>query len=195
MSHLTPDELVDLTEGLLSSVRMAHLASCATCRAQGNELIALLEQARAVPVPEPSPLFWEHFSDRVRSAIADEPARPREWPQWLRWPVLTPVAGLALLILALVIAVPHPEIAESILAENHSPSALVAEPDAEAAVDSAFAFIVEAVGPLDVEMAQEAGIATLPGAADRAAFHLTDDEQVELVRLIREELARGSGGG
>ena len=41
-----------------------------------------------VEVPEPSPLFWDHLSARVRDAVAAEPARRwwsgvRSWPRWL----------------------------------------------------------------------------------------------------------------
>jgi len=195
MSHLTRDELVDLAEGILSSARRAHLDSCTACRDQGRELTALLRDARTVAVPEPSPLFWDRFSDRVRQAIADEPIAPRPWSRWLRWPVLAPVAGLALLVLALATAVPRQSVVESIVAVNHPERAAAGiDSDAELAVDSAFAFIVESVGPLDLDTAQEAGIAMLPGAADRAALHLTDEEQDELVRLLQQELGRGSGG-
>ena len=195
MSHLTRDELVDLAEGILPSARRAHVDSCPACREQGEELSALLGDARAVVVAEPSPLFWEHFSGRVRQAIAEEPVAPLAWPRWLQWPVLVPVAGLALLVLALVTAVPQPSPVESLVAENHPERAAAADADAEVAVDSAFAFILESVGPLDLDTAQEAGIASGPGSADRAALHLTADEQDELVRLLQAELARGSGGG
>ena len=30
--------------------------------------------SNALDVPEPSPLFWEHFPDRVRAAVQAEPA-------------------------------------------------------------------------------------------------------------------------
>jgi hypothetical protein len=195
MSHLTRDELVDLAEGILPSARRAHVESCAACREQGEALTALLGDARAVVVDEPSPLFWEHLSERVRQSIAEEPVAAPAWPRWLQWPVLVPVAGLALLVLALATAVPQPSSVESIVAENHPDRAATADPDAEVAVDSAFAFILESVGPLDLDTAQEAGIAAGPGSADRAALHLTDEEQDELVRLLQVELARGSSGG
>jgi hypothetical protein len=110
--------------------------------------------------------------------------------------VLAPVAGLALLVLALATAVPRRSVVESSVAVNHPERAAAgSDSDAELAVDSAFAFIIESVGPLDLDTAREAGIAMLPGAADRAALHLTDEEQDELVRLLQQELGRGSGGG
>ena len=86
-------------------------------------------------------------------------------------------------------AVPRtPQVAASPMAAEEAivPSNL--KPDA--GLDSAWAFIVESVGPLDVETAQQAGIAAFPGAAERAALHLTDAEQEELVRLLQQELTR-----
>src|SRR5438132_10596593 len=41
-----------------------------------DEIIAAL---REVDVPEPSPLFWNHLSERVREAVANEPAPAPRW--------------------------------------------------------------------------------------------------------------------
>jgi hypothetical protein len=189
MSHLTPDELVDAVERTLAPGRRAHLDSCATCHHEAAQLEALLANARAIDVPEPSPLFWDRFSDRVREAIASEPlVRPR-W-HWLQWPVLVPVAGLAVLVLALVSAVPRgPAVATPALIAEDSAPALESEPE----VDTTWAFVSEVVGPLDFEMAEAVGIATAPGAAELAALHLSDEERVELVRLLQQELGRPGG--
>ena len=95
---------------------------------------------------------------------------------------------MALLVFALITAVPRtPEVLAPLVAVDN-PAALEPEPDS--AVDSAWAFILESVGPLDVETAQQAGIAASPGEAERAALHLTDAEQIELVRLLEHELTR-----
>lgn len=192
MTHLTPDAMVDAVEGVLDSTGHAHLDACAACRGEVDRLSATLSESRSVAVPEPSPLFWEHFSQRVRTAIAEEPDA-RVWPLWLRWPVLAPLAALGLLVIALMTAVPRVpdtalELASTAATTNDPPS--VADPEAELAMDSAWAFIEESVGPLDVETAQQAGIAASLGEAERAALHLTDAEQVELVKLLEQELTR-----
>src|SRR5438445_3838913 len=67
--HLTPDDLVDLADGTRPESSAPHLASCATCRAQLNEMRAMMSAAADVDVPEPSPLFWDHFSQRVHDAV------------------------------------------------------------------------------------------------------------------------------
>ena len=188
MTHLTPDQLVDAVEGALESSGHAHLESCSACRIEVDRLAATLGVAQQVAIPDPSPLFWEHFSNRVRTAVAQEPvARP--WPLWLRWPVLVPLSALGLLVIALITAVPQaPRMATPPVAVADTPAAVL-EPEA-ADEDSAWAFILESVGSLDVETAQEAGIAASPGEAERVALHLTDAEQVELVRLLEDELTR-----
>jgi hypothetical protein len=192
MTHLTADEIVDALDGALESVRHAHLETCAACRTELEQLAGTLSAARSATIPEPSPLFWDHLSRRVRATIDDEPP-VRRWPLWLRWPVLTPLTALGLLIVALVTAVPQnprgPGQTVPAVASVHDQAGSV-ESEADAAVDSAWAFIVESVGPLDVETAQQAGIAVSPGEAERAALHLTDAEQAELVKLLQQELTR-----
>src|SRR5687768_14981786 len=101
MNHLTPDELIDAVERSLSPARSAHLAECARCTLEVAQLSTILDDSRAAKVPEPSPLYWDHFSSRVRTAIAAEPIAPRV-ARWFQWPVLVPVAGLALLVFTLL---------------------------------------------------------------------------------------------
>src|SRR5687767_7602540 len=158
MSHLRPDEMIDAVEDALAPARRAHLESCAACRDQAAQLAALLAETRAVTMPEPSPLFWERLSDRVRDAVK---AHPRAYPhgdRWLQWPVLAPVAGLALLLIALASAVSR-EPSDSQTAHVSMPSAPLAV-DTATAADAAWAVVSDLVGPLDIETAQEAGIVT-----------------------------------
>src|SRR6185436_9900014 len=99
--HLKDEELVDIAEGTRPESSAPHLGGCDTCRAQLHELRAMLSAAQEVDVPEPSPLFWDHLSSRVRAAVAadGEPRRGFDVPVWRR--VLVPfsaVAAAALLI-------------------------------------------------------------------------------------------------
>ena len=48
--------------------------------AQRAALTSLLSRAKTVDVPEPSPLFWDHFSSRVRAAIVDRDRSPSWQP-------------------------------------------------------------------------------------------------------------------
>jgi hypothetical protein len=180
MSHLTSDELIDAVEDLLTPERQAHLSSCPECRRQLDELASVLNEAKQVSVPEPSPLFWQHFSSRVNDGIDNEIADA--WPQWLRWQVLLPLGAVAMIILALMISIPK--------SSEDAPVALVAPvaPDAPASDDN-WGTLVALVGELDLETASAAGVIE-PGIAEQAVVHLTKEEQQELSRLLQAELTR-----
>jgi anti-sigma factor RsiW len=186
VTHLTPDELVDLLDGGLASARHAHLDTCDHCRREAAQLQSLMGDLRAVEVPEPPAFFWGRFSAGVRSAIADQPVRPLG--RWFDWPVLAPLAGLALLVVALVSAVPAsqpPSVAPA------SETLAASAPDAVPTAESEWAMLEDLVGDLDIDAAYEAGIATHPGTADAVVLQLSLGEQQELLRLLREELRAG----
>ncbi len=106
MTHLRPDEYVDAIDETLAAERRTHLAGCAECRAQVAHLATLLGEVREVSVPEPSPLFWGSLSERIRVEVANEGVPRREY-RWFQWPVLAPLGALAIVVLALVSAVPQ----------------------------------------------------------------------------------------
>src|SRR5258705_10923481 len=70
--HLNADDLVDLAEGARPESSAPHLAACPQCRAHLEELRGTMSAIADVDVPEPSPLFWDHFSQRVHDAVATE---------------------------------------------------------------------------------------------------------------------------
>lgn len=190
MTHLAPDELIDAIDGALSPARRAHLDTCSECRREATALRALMSEVRSSNVPEPSPLYWDRFSARVREAIDGEDARP-DAParRWFEWPVFAPMLGFALLVFALVSAVPlGPERDVSESHEGRDAGAAAAD---VLDLESEWALLEDLVGDLDVDAAHEAGIATLPGIADRAVLQLSLVEQQELMRLLREELRAG----
>ncbi|MBA3269536.1 MAG: hypothetical protein H0T71_03425 [Acidobacteria bacterium] len=201
MNHLTPDELVDAVEATLAAARHTHLQQCPHCSREVVQLAAILRESRHVDVPEPSPLFWDHFSDRVRQAIAAEPA-PR-FAHWFEWPVLAPMAGLALLIFALVSAVPQGgaglerlQMAVNGPGRSDTDTSAAGTSDKMAAsefADATWDVVSELVGDLDVETAERAGIAIGPGSAESVMLQLTSSEQQELVRLLRAEFQRAGG--
>jgi hypothetical protein len=187
MKHLSADELIDAMEGTLDPALSGHLARCAACSEQVSQLAAALRDAKHVDVPEPSPLFWDHLSTRVRAAIETEPAPERSWlPDWLRWPVLVPLGALALLVLSLVVSMPRePQVTPEIsIATADAP----VTDDLAIAGEQEWAVVTEIVGPLEIDQAHEMGIALTPGDADRIAQQLDADEQRELIRLIKEEM-------
>jgi len=191
MNHLTPDELLDYVEQSPDASALGrHVESCVECRTEAAALSAILGAARRVEVPEPSPLFWNQFSRRVHDAIAADPRRASV-AGWLRWPVLVPISGLALLVLALVASL-SPRSGDTPIS-NIAEHDVVAGPDTTATLDTTWALVADLVGPIDLETAQLAGIALSPGAADEAILELSVDEREELVRLLRRELGQPGG--
>jgi hypothetical protein len=181
MTHLNPDELIDAMEGLLSHERQEHLSTCEHCQRELADLSSVLNEAKQVSMPEPSPLFWQHFSQRVRTAIDTDAASDDAWPSWLRWQVLLPLGAVAMIILALMISVPKQDAAELTELAVESPQA-VQGPDSWATIE-------DLVGELDVETASATGVIE-PGIAEQAVLALTADEQQELTRLLKAELTR-----
>src|SRR6187455_2911243 len=99
MNHLSPSEFVDFVEGTLDAARGSHAERCESCRRSGEELRRVFESSAARgDVPEPSPLFWEHFSARVRGAVAQETVSA---PGWMTWrPAFVAIAALAVFVTA-----------------------------------------------------------------------------------------------
>ncbi len=98
--HPADERLIDLAEGAGDERARQHLAACAACRAQVDELRATLLEVRAVDAPEPSPLYWQAFRREVTRRL-DAP-RPQTAARW--WFVPALAAGMA----AAVIVLPRP---------------------------------------------------------------------------------------
>lgn len=193
MMHLTPGEFVDAAEGALGAERLQHLDDCEACRRELSGLAHVIQDAREGPVPEPSPLFWEHFSARVRDAVrAEGPSRMPPRPHWLRGPALVPLAACAALVLV-VATLPRSgtrTTAPAPLAVTTPASAPAPLPEDSAAADVEWRVLADLVGPLEWDTADAAGLAVSPGDAERAIWDLDDEERRELSRLIAGELAR-----
>jgi hypothetical protein len=198
MTHLSPEEFVDAAEGVLSPPRQAHLDACPTCRREVTALAALLREAATAEVPEPSPLFWEHLSARVRRSIAEADVPAAGGLTWWRWPVLAPMGALATVLLILIGSLPRTAATPPPVAVATSPAAAPSPSAGEEATRLAPAdadtgrwdVMAELVGTLDWETAGAAGLSVVPGDSEHAAMLLTPEEQAELSRLLRGELAR-----
>jgi hypothetical protein len=208
MSHLTDLELVDAVDGrddvagTLAADRRLHLDACDLCRARVDELRAVIAHAAGVDVPEPSPLFWNHFNARVRDGI--DGAQPGEsvggrWlPAWVlqggvRW------AAFATLVVALMVvgvwrisaptrrlgpaAVDRGADAQRIPTSAES----LDKPDADA--DPAWAVVRTVADSVKWDDAV-AGIGAEPGAAETVAGTLSPEERSELVKLLLAETKR-----
>lgn len=189
MNHLTPDELIDAAEGVLGAERTRHFDTCEFCRKEVAALRALLHEAAGVEVPEPSPLFWDHLSARVRQAVAEERSPAVGWARWFGWSTLAPAGALAAVLIAMVATLaraPLPAIAPG------TPAVEATRNDAvhEVLENDDWAVISDLLGPVDWDTAREAGLALVPGDAELAVLSLTEDEQRELSRLLAGEIER-----
>lgn len=185
---LSPDEFVDLVDGILPAERRAHLLTCATCEAMAGDVGDALALAASAEVPEPPAFFWSSLNARVRAEIADTAATGGR--AWLRWDVLVPIAGLAAIVVALASAV-----------DRRVPVAPVTGPDvavdalnrdatlADAGDDDALALMIELVGSLPEGAFDALGVTALPDLGD-AATALSVDEQRALAALLTSALDR-----
>jgi len=194
--HLTPEQFVDLFEGGQSEAAASHLRACDRCTRQLADLRAAVESVERATVPEPSPLFWEHFAARVHDALQAEPA-PRPWrARWRTWPGATPVWASAVLVAMLAVAVvirlerrPHLATGPGTTAEGGSGSFdLLGSAD-----DASLSLVADLVADLSWDDAREAGLTGHVGTDDDAVAQLDDGERYELDRLLKGELEKAGG--
>jgi hypothetical protein len=202
MTHLTDVELVDAIDGTLAPARARHLDACETCRAKASAMRETLSRAADAEMPEPSPLFWEHFSARVQEGVRAESVAPSGWFGWAQSATVKWAMSGALLTLLLVAVVwrasaPRPGSSASGPAATAS-SAGPADPDAfDPDLDEAWALVrtiaddVARDTPASDEIAWDEvateGFGVRPGAVEHAMVALTGDERSELLRLLQAE--------
>ena len=208
MRHLTSDEFVDLAERALDDASLPHLAECDVCRQQLADLRAIVAVGADAlrSVPEPSPLFWDHLSARVRDDVRSEnlPARAswldRGWLPLAR-PRLAVGAVACALIVAIVAAfgsrvvapgtrtaVAPPPAQPVEIAQNGqiAPPELLGSPD-----DPSLSLVVDYGRTLDWdELREQMAVSAHTGGMDATAGDLNGEERQELQRLLKEELAR-----
>jgi hypothetical protein len=182
---LTPDEFIDLVDGALPASRQSHLDDCAACAATAREVRLALDLATAAPVPEPPALFWSSVNARVRAAVAETSPG---WRAWLRWDVVVPIAGLAVVMVALATTIEHRLPAAS------SPAATVgAGLDDQVAdgepPDDALAMMIDLADSLPEGGWDALGVSRLPDI-DIAAAALSADEQRALADLLQSAVER-----
>ena len=193
--HLKDDQLVDLAEGTLPESSAPHLASCEECRRQLRELRAVMSTAGEVDVQEPSPLYWEHLSARVREAVAKDASPRRAWTDAAAWRrVLMPAWAAAVASIIIVVAL-GPRVAGP-PSSPPAPAAVVATRAAVVDVwsdqasddDESLTLMASLSAGFDFEAARQAGFAE-GGSAEHAVTHMDDNDLRELQRLLTQELA------
>ena len=205
MKHLTHGELVDLVDGVLPEQRVVHLGACARCRQQADELRAVMREAREVVVPEPSPLFWDHLSARVREDVAAELATgsPNWWPGWSPSRLALALTAAAAILVGAVSGVMFRSPTEEVRLGVDRLAALqelgLSSADAKPELfeswgdEPGWALVVTVAQ--GIEWWDELGAAGLlisSSAAERAVLQLSTEGRRELARLLQAEL---EGGG
>ncbi|MEX1126934.1 MAG: hypothetical protein WD227_09470 [Vicinamibacterales bacterium] len=194
MQHLDDTQLVDAVDGRLDAATAAHAEACDTCGARVTEMREALRGLAAVDVPEPSPLFWDHFPSRVSRAI-DAAAAPQRWftPARLVWGSAAALIVVLLLLLPSRVMSPAGEGRQENAGDSTSTMLNDLEPwptsdDLDA--DEAWALMRIVAEDIDYEDARQIGVAPRAGSIERAAMELSDGERAELARLIEQELKR-----
>jgi hypothetical protein len=195
MRHLSSDQILDSAEG--RGEPPAHLASCLACRSRVEELKQVLALAATDSVPEPSPLFWNHFSERVRDAIAAEPAPLSARPRFSFARTASLAAALAIIVIGVAVTMRTAEPVNSVV---RGPVGLpeVADiggnPPLSPPLDDDPTWMVmgELASQLNLEDATEAGLTTGPDAAERAIAQMSEQEQREVVELLQAELQKAN---
>ncbi len=194
MRHLDDIEIVDGLDGSLAAERAAHLDVCESCRdrlSSLRQMVAVARPSTENEIPEPSPLFWQHFSRRVHEAVSDID-RPSAWSHWLR------PAFLGWVTAAAVVAIGAALFWNQSDSQRTLPAAAVSMTDPAAAADldwnidddEEWALVRVVADDLQWDDAQEAGLHARPGSAERVALEMSADERQELARLIQFEMKR-----
>lgn len=213
MNHLSRTELVDFIESSpqMPTARARHASTCHECRAEAEALRSIRALAMTDEVPEPSPLFWDHFPARVAAAVGEE--APGRGPdavagmRWLRAPMTTWAAAATMAVLMIITVVwrttlhaPAPVGGPAIATPaagggTVAPVAVAAaSDDSDVDTDEAWAVVRAAARDLRWDEAHAAGLSARPGAAEGLALELTADERSVLARLLDEELKRREKG-
>ena len=200
MRHLSPAELVDYAEGSLDRTRLPHLETCERCRADANALQATLRETThaAVAIPEPSPLFWDHFSARLRERLAAEGSPASTWSVFgIR--TFVPLGAFAVLLAVLItpLGTRPPSPAQAARhADARQPASVEIDqpfdPSLDATIGEAWDVLTAAAADVEWDSVHDTGMAPTAGAVDRAVQQLTDSELHELGRLLQSELKRSS---
>ena len=202
MTHLTEAEFVDLVDATLAPSREAHLDACDECRAVAARMREALSRAAAVEMPEPSPLFWEHFSARVHEGVRDaESGAASTWFRWAHGETFAWAMSGTLLTLVLVAGVwvsvwratgpvPAHGAATATIAATTPAADAASDRDFDAFdpdTDQAWALVRTVADDVSWDDAEAVGFGARPGSAERAMATLTTDERSELVRLLQAE--------
>jgi hypothetical protein len=176
--HLSPEESIAALEGTLDPARRLHLDVCERCRRELADLESVWSAARAASDDaEPSPLFWDQFSARVREAVRAESSTGSFG--WRRlWQPAVAIAAAAVLLVWLAGRDPaRPELAAI---DQEAAATDGAAPDPR----------WEAVMALAAELSVDDVHRAVPSRFESVVLfdELTEEEQAALADLLASEM-------
>ena len=193
MTHLSPDQLVDVAEGCAAGAVAAHAAECAACRAKVESFLDAVRRAESDPQAEPSPLFWPQLAARVGAAVRRERVRVPFWRSW-GWR-LAPIGAVAVVVIAVGIGsrirtgTPGSDPLDSVMpADAAAPAGLAAPAEGDAADDASWLLVSVLSAEVSVDQAEASGALSQPGGTDKGLLQLDAAERMELARILREEI-------
>jgi len=152
----------------------------------------IISRLREADVPEPSPLFWEHLSQRVHDAVAAQPVPSRSWFGRVNFAWAAGiVATLAVMLLAVTASVHRqPANADSAVIGPIAAADAAAAGNSLPALedDASFAVMGELASEVDFDEAGAAGLMVSPGTAEAEIAQLSGDDQRAVVELLQEEI-------
>lgn len=210
MRHLGPEDFVDLADGVARPDARLHLDRCVACQEELTAFQAMAgSQDLMSDVPEPSPLFWTHFPQRVGRALEQA---AQEEPGWWsgtrlsrRWVGIGPVVATALVVGVAVGAgwsslsqrgsgeqasATSPMVTAGVEDEAGmgAPRELVYPDVAYGAEDPSWTMLLLMADTASWEEQDERELFVSDGAAERAVFELSLTEREELKRLLESEI-------
>ena len=179
-THLSPDDLAAAADGTLGDEVAGHLDQCAVCRAAVSELSSVLTALKSETVHEPSPLFWDHFSARVREATAH--VTPPERRVWMFGQPVLALGALAAVALVLLVW------SSSRRDRAVSPPPAMATTASETPADAEVAW--QAMSEMAAAMTADDVRSATASAPERASVlsELSDDERAAFVELLKREI-------
>jgi len=179
-THLSPDDLAAAADGTLGDEVAGHLDQCAVCRAAISELSSVLTALKSETVHEPSPLFWDHFSARVREATAH--VTPPERRVWMFGQPVLALGALAAVALVLLVW------SSSTRDRAVSPPPAMATTASETPADAEVAW--QAMSEMAAAMTADDVRSATASAPERASVlsELTEDERAAFVELLKREI-------
>jgi len=201
-THLSPQEFVDGLEGNLAADRQRHLESCAACQTEVEALRTIVVDLDSdADMPEPSPLFWEHFQSRVNAAVRDaavSPARASWWQVLLgadvarTWLTLGATVAALVMVAALYLRAPvdAPAAGDAAVADAGLAETVVPDEATLALASAEWEFVT---GMLESLKADDMHRVLTPSgdAVDAAMGNLSELEREKFLRLLQAEMVAG----